>query len=52
MTPAPADVDGLGYPEIAEILGIPIGTIMCRLQRARRPLRTLLAELAHERGFT
>ena len=47
-----ADVDDLGYPEIAEILDIPIGTIMCRLQRARWPVRTLLAKLAHERGFT
>jgi predicted metal-dependent hydrolase len=47
-----ADVDGLGYREIAEILCIPIGTIMYRLNRARRRLRTLLAELAHERGFT
>ena len=46
-----ADVDGLRYREIAQIMEIPIGTVMSRLHRARRQLRSQLAELAEERGF-
>ena len=46
-----ADVDGLRYKEIAEIMDIPLGTVMSRLYRARRQLRTLLTDLAEERGF-
>jgi RNA polymerase sigma-70 factor, ECF subfamily len=46
-----AHVDGLLYREIAQILDIPIGTVMSRLFRARRQLRSQLAELAEERGF-
>ena len=32
-------VDGLAYAEAAEVLGIPIGTVMSRLHRARRKIR-------------
>jgi RNA polymerase sigma-70 factor, ECF subfamily len=31
-----------GYPEVAQALGIPAGTVASRLNRARRQLRTAL----------
>ena len=36
------DVDGLSYAEIAEVLGIPKGTVMSRLHYARRKLQESL----------
>ena len=39
------DVEGLGYREIAEVLHIPIGTVMSRLFRARQRLRPMLSDL-------
>ena len=39
--------DGLSYAELAELLGIPAGTVMSRLFNARRKLR---AELGQARG--
>lgn len=38
------DLEGLPYADAAERLGIPPGTVMSRLHRARRRLRTALAE--------
>jgi len=36
------DVEEMSYREIAETLGIPIGTVMSRLARARKALRTAI----------
>ena len=45
------DVEGFSYKEIAEMLGIPIGTVMSRLHRGRKFLQRRLLDLAQERGI-
>ena len=45
------DVEGFSYKEIAEMLDIPIGTVMSRLHRARRSLQRRLYDLARDRGI-
>ena len=47
-----SDVEGFSYKEIAEILGIPTGTVMSRLHRGRKQLRALLMDYAKDRGYT
>lgn len=46
-----ADAEGFTYAEIAEILEIPMGTVMSRIFRGRKALRGALAEVARERGI-
>ena len=36
------EVEGLSCPEVAELLGVPVGTVWTRLHAARRELRELL----------
>jgi RNA polymerase sigma-70 factor, ECF subfamily len=46
-----ADIEGRRFKEIAELTGAPIGTVMSRLHRGRHRLRSLLAEVARNRGY-
>ena len=46
-----ADVEGFAYKEIAEILGVPAGTVMSRLHRGRKQLREKLTDYARELGY-
>jgi RNA polymerase sigma-70 factor (ECF subfamily) len=43
-----ADLEGLPYAEIAEIMQSPIGTVMSRVYRGRKQLHTLLFDVAPE----
>jgi len=45
------DVEGFSYKEIAEMLAIPIGTVMSRLHRGRKFLQKRLYDLAQQRGI-
>jgi len=46
-----ADLEGFSYKEIAEILDIPIGTVMSRLHRGRKAMQKSLWEYAVKRGL-
>ncbi len=46
-----ADVEGFAYKEIAEILDVPIGTVMSRLHRGRKQLQKQLYDFAEKRGL-
>lgn len=45
------DVEEFPYKDAAEILGVPIGTVMSRLSRGRKILRGLLEEVAQSYGL-
>jgi RNA polymerase sigma-70 factor (ECF subfamily) len=46
-----ADLEGFSYKEIADILDIPIGTVMSRLHRGRKALQVALWDFATKRGL-
>lgn len=46
------DIEGLTYEEIADVLGIKLGTVRSRIHRGRTQLRTALAHRAPANGRT
>ena len=46
-----AVVEGLPYAEIAEVMETPVGTVMSRLHRGKKLLRTLLQDYASQEGY-
>ena len=46
-----AAVEDLKYREIAEVVGVPVGTVMSRLSRARTALAGQLSDLAAEQNL-
>lgn len=47
-----ADVQDFSYKEIAEILDIPIGTVMSRLHRGRRAMQKKLTDFVEREGLS
>src|SRR5207302_10092130 len=45
------DVEGFSYKDAADTLGVPIGTVMSRLHRARQQLQKSLYDYAVESGI-
>ena len=46
-----SDVEQFSYKEIADITGVPIGTVMSRIHRGRKALQKALAPYAEEQGL-
>ncbi|MGD1011472.1 MAG: sigma-70 family RNA polymerase sigma factor [Acidimicrobiales bacterium] len=51
MTVLLSDVEGFAYKEIAEIMDVPVGTVMSRLHRGRRALQKTLHDFGVARGL-
>ncbi|MGD0742982.1 MAG: sigma-70 family RNA polymerase sigma factor [Acidimicrobiales bacterium] len=51
MTVLLADVEGFSYKEIAEIMEVPVGTVMSRLHRGRGALQKALHDFGVKRGL-
>ena len=46
-----SDVEGFTYAEMAEIMDVPMGTVMSRLHRGRKALQKRLWDIARDRGI-
>lgn len=46
-----SDIEGLTYSDIANVLGVPLGTVKSRLSRARQILQVILYQYAVEIGY-
>ena len=46
-----SDVEGFSYAEMAEIMDVPMGTVMSRLHRGRKALQKRLLDLAIDKGI-
>jgi RNA polymerase sigma-70 factor, ECF subfamily len=46
-----SDIEGFSYAEMAEIMDVPMGTVMSRLHRGRKALQKRLWDLAKDRGI-
>jgi RNA polymerase sigma-70 factor (ECF subfamily) len=46
-----SDLEGFSYAEIAEIMDVPMGTVMSRLHRGRKALQKRLWNIARDRGI-
>jgi RNA polymerase sigma-70 factor (ECF subfamily) len=46
-----SDIEDFSYAEMAEIMDVPMGTVMSRLHRGRKALQKRLWEIARERGI-
>ena len=46
-----SDMEGFSYAEMAEIMDVPMGTVMSRLHRGRKALQKRLWEVARDKGI-
>jgi RNA polymerase sigma-70 factor (ECF subfamily) len=46
-----SDIEGFSYAEMAEIMDVPLGTVMSRLHRGRKALQKRLWDIARDRGI-
>ena len=46
-----SDIEDFSYAEMAEIMDVPLGTVMSRLHRGRKALQKRLFDLSKERGI-